>query len=244
MWNVLAGTVKSSLKAPWSRWMHRTVKLGAARGCDVITSRWIWARNKHKLAENASLTCQVTSLLSGCNLSGQTREGKQSKPLGETNPRHATSTPQQLRPKLSGRTDLVVYSASVLPANYLGFPPLPKKQSHPSSWQLSVPAPRLRLMMDWEQSFLVGQGGNEVWGGRRGFYWLLQARQSPGPLYENHRGWGARKRPVWFIEISLRGGTILFEFGSCRKKKKVLTADHGDRGNVNIMSSVSFPITA
>lgn len=28
------------------------------------------------------------------------------------------------------------------------------------------------------------------------------------------------------------------------EKKKVLTADHRDRGNVNIMSSVSFPITA
>lgn len=54
---------------------HHTVKLGATLGCDVITSFWIWSRNKHNLSENTSLTwwtsCEVTLPLSGCNLSDE-----------------------------------------------------------------------------------------------------------------------------------------------------------------------------
>lgn len=61
----------------------------------------------------------------------------------------------------------------------------PPQKRDPPSRQLSVPVACLCLMMIWEQSFLVGLRGNEVWGGRRrGSYWLLQARRSPCPLYE------------------------------------------------------------
>lgn len=66
----------------------------------------------------------------------------------------------------------------------------------------------LYFMMDWGLSYLVGRGGNEVWGRRRGSLTGSDWSVGDSDLYESYRGLEAHKKHVWFIKMWLRGVII------------------------------------
>lgn len=115
---------------------------------------------------------------------------------------HATSA-EQLWPNFPAGPFRVCSPTSVLPKSVW--------DSTLSKNRTCLPYSRLYplyYMMDWGLSYLVGRGGNEVWGRRRGSLTGSDWSVGDSDLYESYRGLEAHKKHVWFIKMWLRGVII------------------------------------
>ncbi len=104
--------------------------------------------------------------------------GEAEQSLRETNHRRATST-QQLRPKLSGRTDLVFYSAAVLP-----------KKKKKSSWDF-LPLPLAKNRDSLPDNFLWPLCVSVWWWIGKSVFWLgkeeMKFEEGEGAFTDSYR---------------------------------------------------------